>query len=659
MGNVLEELLVAIGMDSSGVAEGADEAAGSVEKSFAGISTAAAGAAVGGLFIAGLDSAMDLSAVEATMQRQLGLTAEEADRAGQIAGDVYSAGFGDSMEGVGEAVSQVVSQLGSFSDMTNADLIAVTEQAQALSDTFEFDVGDSAKMASQMVAQGLAGDATEAFDVLTKAAQTLPKAMLDDLPSIVSEYGTHFQRIGLDGKTAFGMMSQFVQAGGKDLDQAGDVLHEFARITTEETDRAKDGFKGLGLNGAKMLAEIHKGGPEAAAALGTTITALRGVEDPAKRAQLEVALFGDMAGESADALLAMNPQTALAATGMDDTAGAAQGLVDSMKASPAQQWDSVMRTLTTTLGEALLPVLDAVSSFLKDNPGLISAVTPVVLVLAAALAVWAAVQWVLNSALLANPITWIILGVVALIAIIVLIATKTTWFQTAWHAMSDAIVTAWNWVWTKLQQGFALLTDLFLNFTGPGLIIKHWDTIKSAVGSAMTWVSNTVHSGIDAVSHWIDTLASIPGKVGRWFSDIGGKIAAPFKIGFASVANFWNRSIGGFSFSIPSWVPVVGGKSWSIPNIPMLADGGIIPATPGGMLALVGEGRQDEAVMPLDRLDSMMRSVAGAVARTGGDGGVTTRVVLDVTGADSEFKTLIKNMVRTAGRGDVQIAFGQ
>ena len=37
-------------------------------------------------------------------------------------------------------------------------------------------------------------------------------------------------------------------------------------------------------------------------------------------------------------------------------------------------------------------------------------------------------------------------------------------------------------------------------------------------------------------------------------------------------------------------------------GIPRFADGGIVPATPGGMLGLIGEAGQSEAVIPLDRL---------------------------------------------------------
>jgi hypothetical protein len=36
-----------------------------------------------------------------------------------------------------------------------------------------------------------------------------------------------------------------------------------------------------------------------------------------------------------------------------------------------------------------------------------------------------------------------------------------------------------------------------------------------------------------------------------------------------------------------------------------MSDGGIIKASPGGTLALIGEGGRDEAVIPLDRMGGM------------------------------------------------------
>jgi hypothetical protein len=73
--------------------------------------------------------------------------------------------------------------------------------------------------------------------------------------------------------------------------------------------------------------------------------------------------------------------------------------------------------------------------------------------------------------------------------------------------------------------------------------------------------------------------------------------------GFASI---WNNTIGKVQIKIPDIIGLPGrGQSFGVPKIPMLADGGIVKASPGGTLALIGEGGRDEAVIPLDRMGSM------------------------------------------------------
>jgi hypothetical protein len=79
-----------------------------------------------------------------------------------------------------------------------------------------------------------------------------------------------------------------------------------------------------------------------------------------------------------------------------------------------------------------------------------------------------------------------------------------------------------------------------------------------------------------------------------------------FKTVFNTIGKLWNNSFGKISFTIPDIIGVPGrGTSFSIPKIPALADGGIVKASPGGTLALIGEGGRDEAVIPLDRAGSM------------------------------------------------------
>ena len=85
---------------------------------------------------------------------------------------------------------------------------------------------------------------------------------------------------------------------------------------------------------------------------------------------------------------------------------------------------------------------------------------------AMASAVVMAAAWVVGM----GPVAWVIAGVMLLIGAIVLIATKTTWFQTIWEYTTGALGKAWQWLWNSvlapvirfLLNGFATITDSFV-----------------------------------------------------------------------------------------------------------------------------------------------------------------------------------------------------
>jgi len=196
---------------------------------------------------------------------------------------------------------------------------------------------------------------------------------------------------------------------------------------------------------------------------------------------------------------------------------------------------------------------------------------------AAATKVWTATQWLFSAALWASPITWIVIGIVALIAVIVLIATKTDWFQRAWRA---------SWTW-----------------------------IKNA--AANTW----------------DYIKKIPGWIGTAFSKVADFITRPYRSAFNAIARAWNNTIGRLSWTVPGWVPGIGGNSISVPNLPTFHAGGRVPGAPGqNVVALLQAGETvssaagggDGAVLRIDtagsRLDDLLVEVLrAAVSRRGGD----------------------------------------
>ncbi|MFM9643553.1 phage tail tape measure protein [Streptomyces turgidiscabies] len=631
---VLDEVLVRLGVDMSEAEGEVERGADGITGQLDGLAVAGGAAAVGlgAAFAVGLQSAMDISAATDKLKQGLGLTQEEADRAGKLSGEVFSAGFGESMEGVADAMGSVIGAMGKVGDFTDAELTDMTKSATALEKVFGMDIPEATNAAGALIKQGLVKDGTEAFDVLTKAAQTLPSSMAADIPAIVSEYGTHFKRIGLDAAQAFGMMSQFVQAGGRDIDQAADVLHEFARITSEETPRAAEGFKALGLDADKMLTDIGKGGKPAADALALTLDALRGVKDPAKQAELGIALFGDMAGEAAGALLAMNPETAKAATGMDKVAGSAKGVTDSMAASPAQQWDSIMRTVSTTLGEMLLPALRFVSELFKEHPGLLKILIPIVLGIATALALAAVAQWAMNTALFAFPGTWIILAIIALIAIFVLLWKKSQTFRdivtAVWRVVSEAITSRVRMILAAVAWLAAL----------PG-------KIGSWFGQAKDWA---IRKMLELVS-W---LAGLPGRVGRAVAGMFDGMPKAFRGAINAVISAWNGlsfTIGGGSImgvDIPS-------MTLGTPNIPMLEDGGI--AT-GPTLAMVGEGSEKEAILPLSRLEQLLNTSSRVPSKIRP---AEERFVLAFEGADNAFVTFLQEITHRKGGGSIAKLAGE
>ena len=74
-----------------------------------------------------------------------------------------------------------------------------------------------------------------------------------------------------------------------------------------------------------------------------------------------------------------------------------------------------------------------------------------------------------------------------------------------------------------------------------------------------------------------------------------------------------------------------------MPNIPMLAEGGIVT---GPTLALIGEGKESEAVIPLSKLNTMMQG-----------GSQQVEVVGRISGADILLSNERAQRNRTRQRG--------
>jgi phage-related protein len=104
---------------------------------------------------------------------------------------------------------------------------------------------------------------------------------------------------------------------------------------------------------------------------------------------------------------------------------------------------------------------------------------------------WAAAQWLLNVALNANPIGLIVIGVLALIAVIVLLWTKSETFRTAvlaiWSAMKDAAVA----VWEALKSAAMAVFNFLLPFIQAAIsvVMGIWHALKTAITTVLDFVT--------------------------------------------------------------------------------------------------------------------------------------------------------------------------
>ena len=214
--------------------------------------------------------------------------------------------------------------------------------------------------------------------------------------------------------------------------------------------------------------------------------------------------------------------------------------------------------------------------------------------------VWVAAQWLLNVALTANPIGLIIVAIAALIAIIVIIATKTTWFQTAWQFMVKAVAAAWNWLWKNVVKP---VIDFMVGYFKFLISIVMWAKDKVVAGfkawmtviaTVIDWFKRLGQRVLSDVGKLISFLIGLPGKIKTAFVNLATIISAPFKTAFNRIADLWNGTVGKLSFSVPGWVPGLGGKSFSLPKLPHLDTGGFVRSDG---LAVIHRG---ETVVPAE-----------------------------------------------------------
>lgn len=326
-----------------------------------------AGKAIGEALLSGLENEVRGDRLAAMTD----LGPEQVAAVGRAAGEAYANNFGESIAANMDA-ARIAIQAGLLDpNATVRDTQAVIEQISGVADLLGEDVPRVARSAAQAIKTGIAVDAAGAFDLLVRA-QKSGLNVSEDLLDTVDEYGTQFRKLGLEGPQAFGLIAQAVRAGARDTDIGADALKEFSIRAVDGSDLTVQSFQAIGLSASDMSTRIAAGGPEAAAALDETLDKLRQVEDPAKRAQIAVGLFGTQAEDLGDALYAMDLSTAVeqlgtvegaAKSALDTLGDNAQGVIDSATRNVGVAADG----LKGALAAAFSPQIEGFATFVTEN----------------------------------------------------------------------------------------------------------------------------------------------------------------------------------------------------------------------------------------------------------------------------------------------------
>lgn len=186
-------------------------------------------------------------------------------------------------------------------------------------------------------------------------------------------------------------------------------------------------------------------------------------------------------------------------------------------------------------------------SLIIDNVGDIGGLADVIVAVAVAFGVLNAVLTVYNTVMavqtaimMANPTTWIILGIVAAIAALILIiknwGTITETIATVWEKVKDAVINTWNNIYSMFVGIFTAILNnpvvqLIVNFVTTefnimkNLITGIWNGIKDIAAGAWEYIKNVVLGPVLLCDLVTGNFTKLKEDASKIFSNLGNALS--------------------------------------------------------------------------------------------------------------------------------------
>lgn len=429
-----------------------------------------------GITVVGATAVASMDAVDEgldTIATKTGATGEQAKEFGEIYKEILGeipAEFGD----VGAAIGEINTRL----DFTGNKLKVASTDFLKFAKVNGIDVNSSVQLVTR--AMGDAGIAADDYasllDMLTIAGQK-SGISIDSLATNLAKYGAPMRALGIDTENAIAMFAGWEKAG----------------VNTEIA------FSGM----KKAISNWGAAGKDSTKEFAKTLEEIKKCPDIASATTKAIEVFGAKAGpDLADAIKGgrFEFETYIEALknskgAVESTYGAIVDEVDDAQVA-SQNFKVSMHDLGETISKIVGPILKSLSEKLKAimdkfnslSPeakqiivtiaGIVAVVGPLIMLVGSiitgigslitaigtiktAVAGLTIVQNGLNLSFLACPITWIVLAIAALVAAFVVLWNKCEWFRNFWIGLWEGIKTALGTAWTWMQSVFnAIVTTI-------------------------------------------------------------------------------------------------------------------------------------------------------------------------------------------------------
>lgn len=535
--------------------------------------------------------------------------------------NLYSSGWGESVENITDALIKARSVL---RDVSEEDLQTVTQSAYMLEKTFGSDMTETVRGTNTLMKKfGLTAE--EACDLMVAGTQR-GLDYTDELGDNLSEYGGRWAEAGMSASQYFSLLEAGSASGSYNLDKVGDFLNEF--LTSLTDGRMEEGIGKFSEGTQGLFNAFRNGKATAQDVLNAVIGDMQTMSSETDRAAVASTLWSSLGEDNA---MGMILSMGNVADTFGDVSGAAQTAADSVEDSIGTKAKSALRELQEAMQpfaekavEALSAVADAAKGAAQWFSGLdpaaqnaimgivafVAALGPIIVIVGTVLGSLSQIGTALVSLSgfmggagvaaggMGASVAAIAAPVAAVVAVIAAVAAVVAYLWNTSDGFRNAVTTAWDAISAKVQEVGAVLQpyveqlmaiiqqavstaidaimpiiDVLLQFlintAAPvieslvGIVGSVLETILGTVTSVMQGISQIIDGALTVVRGIFETvLGLINGIVTGDFSQMQAGISTVMN-GISSIlAGVWNTIMGVVSGVVNGIVNIVEG-AWN------------------------------------------------------------------------------------------------